>query len=317
MGFADTMITGATVVSSSSPLLVGEYFHTSTYGSGDNGDPSLMIIPSVDQFYNDFTFFISDNPVFTLNKVVIAAKQSAIGSISLDGQPLPSIFTFTPVSANGNNYGILELAVTPGSHRLTSTSSSSDFAICGYGLGWVVSYGYTAGSLLVPKQGMIINQQGNNLGSGASGTLHLTSSFQPSDPIPGTVKIYHHPLESVSNGYTLTPATQKWTYYPASSAGVSEGNSASLNMSLSKNPFAENTNLSFSLPKETDVELLLTDELGRTVRTIMNGNYAPGPYNIRLERTVAGSRLVNGSYLLTLQSKSLGIRQTIKVLALE
>jgi hypothetical protein len=50
--------------------------------------------------------------------------------------------------------------VTTGPHRLTSTAADPDgFTILTYGLGYVVSYGYTAGQLFVPKQGLVTNPQ--------------------------------------------------------------------------------------------------------------------------------------------------------------
>jgi hypothetical protein len=151
--FADSLIATAVVVEGSDALLVGEYGHTSpSDGSKDIGDPLFAIIPSVDQTFNDFTFFASTNPAFQLNKVIVAADTTCASNIQLDGNTIPSsAFTPLPVSADGRGFTLAEMSVAPGSHRITTSyPPESAFSILGYGLGDVDTYGSSGGLLLQP-----------------------------------------------------------------------------------------------------------------------------------------------------------------------
>ena len=162
-GFADTMITGATVIECSGPSLVGEYFHTNTLSGGSNGpsDPSLAIVPPIEQSYNDFTFFASSDVTSfsSIQKVIIATDITAQNSIYLNGNLLPgSSFTPIPVSVGGRSFSILDFGpLSPGPQRIvTATDEKQAFTILGYGTGPVISYGYTAGSLLKPQRTVFI-----------------------------------------------------------------------------------------------------------------------------------------------------------------
>ncbi|HWF45248.1 MAG TPA: T9SS type A sorting domain-containing protein [Candidatus Kapabacteria bacterium] len=159
--FADSLITGPVIVESSQPTLLGEYAHTSdTPGNSDNGDPFLAIVPSVDQTYNSYTFFIDPNPVYTVQEVVIATDVAAESSIVYDGSTTIPSAAFTPLvpTSGGRNFAITSFGVQPGAHTLsTNQQPQNGFTILAYGLGQVVSYGYTAGLLLKPRHTIVVN----------------------------------------------------------------------------------------------------------------------------------------------------------------
>lgn len=157
--FADTLIHGPTVIQSTGPVLVAEMEHTSSSNT-DRGDPFMAIVPPVDQSYDDFTFFASEDPAFTLHKIIIVTDTEALlaarpdsSSIRLDNRfDLPSqFFHYLPTTINGKAYAVTELTLAPGSHSLrTALPAERAFTILMYGIGIVDSYGYTAGTLLKP-----------------------------------------------------------------------------------------------------------------------------------------------------------------------
>ena len=155
--WADSLIQGPVIVEASQPVLVGEYEHTST---GALGDPSLAVVPSVDQTFNDYTFFASTDPHFSLHKVIIATDIAAQSSIVFDnGTAIPaSVFTPILVSSTGRKFAITEYQVQPGIHTLhTNLPPEQGFTILMYGLGSVISYGYAAGLLLKPLTTLQLN----------------------------------------------------------------------------------------------------------------------------------------------------------------
>lgn len=159
-GYADSLFHNPLVVSSTAPILLGEYAHTSSTGGTDNGDPFLAIVPPLDESFNDYTFFASNDPVYTVQKVIVATDADAMSSIRFDNITLPaSFFTSLPVSVGGKTYAILELSVAPGAHRLYTNQSTNAFTILSYGLGSVTSYGYTAGALMKPLRSLFIHAQ--------------------------------------------------------------------------------------------------------------------------------------------------------------
>jgi hypothetical protein len=168
----DTLITGPVAVETSGPALAAMLAHTATTLQG-TGDPFLAIEPPVVEAYNDFTFYASEDPAFTINNVIIVTEQSGVGRISIDGNLLLAA-SFTPIATplNGKNWSIATINVTPGSHHIVSSNvdETNGFTILSYGLGRVDGYGYTAGALLKPVRGVFL-KPGDNPGI-VSSTKH-------------------------------------------------------------------------------------------------------------------------------------------------
>ncbi len=183
--FSDSLIKGPTLVSSTSsskPLLVGEIEH-SDYYVGGGGDPSLSIVPPVDQTYNNYTFFSSPDMKFDYNSVIIATDTSSQGTITIDGTLLPPFF-FKPVPGNvgGRSFSIYEDQLqTSGVHTISSTMPPGQgFTILAYGLGDVISYGYTAGSLLVPQRAIRIEYPPQSIEHSHTNSLNFhNTAYQP------------------------------------------------------------------------------------------------------------------------------------------
>ncbi|MDP4198676.1 MAG: IgGFc-binding protein [Bacteroidota bacterium] len=364
--WADSLFLNPLVISASGgPILVGQYAHSNLY-NGDDGDPFLAIVPPVEQSYNDYTFFASEDNAYSVQKVIVAADTAAQNSIVFDGAPLSSSFFIPmPISIGTNSYGYTELTVTPGAHRI-SCNQSDGFTILSYGLGFVISYGYTAGALLKPLRAVFVQPQPTIIGSGSAtpdrtssnrvhinnvltdpvyldqadfipdnpddasydihfveqldpisgqldpgetSTLHLACQQQLDKPITGTIKIYAHAF----NWHDLEPAQQAWTFFPNTAADVQAGTANAIDFRNAPNPFGTVTTIAFNMPEMADVTLTLTDELGRCVRTIAQGPFQPGHYDIRLDR----HELPNGCYHCNLRAPKLGIDRTITILAVE
>jgi arylsulfate sulfotransferase len=64
------------------------------------------------------------------------------------------------------------------------------------------------------------------------------------------------------------------------------------------NPFNPTTNISFDIPKESDVNITVYDITGRLVKKLVSGNYNPGKYQI----TFDGSDYSSGMYFCVLRA---------------
>jgi IgGFc binding protein len=182
--FADSIVTGPTLVQSSGPILVAEIEHSDYFIGGDSpGDPSLLIVPPVDQTFNNYTFFLANNTNFTFQGLIIAANTSAQANIMLDGALIPSA-EFKPISGtvNGNSFALYQqVSLTQGVHTISTTNQADQgFTILAYGLGDEVSYGYAAGSLLSPKRTIGIDYPPVTLGPVHPNFLNFhNTSYQP------------------------------------------------------------------------------------------------------------------------------------------
>ncbi len=160
----DSLILGPIAVETSGPALAGMLAHTSTTLQG-TGDPFLAVEPPINQSYNDFTFFTSNDPFFTINGVVIVTEQSGVGKIVMDGTTIPAA-SFSPVATQlgGLNWSVATVSAAQGAHHITSPNDEAHgFTILAYGFGRVDGYGYTAGSLLKPLRGVFL-KPGDNPG---------------------------------------------------------------------------------------------------------------------------------------------------------
>ncbi|MEP7234576.1 MAG: IgGFc-binding protein, partial [Ignavibacteriota bacterium] len=164
------------VVESSHPILVGMFANTADL-TAQTGDPFLAIVPPLEQTYNAFTYFITTDTAttgsFYPNEqfLIVATEESGAGKISIDGkQPYPrAAYTFLPNAIrNGKKYAVTTIKQTSGIHQIISQNqkSSDGFTILAYGWGNVISYGYTAGQLLIPLKGIIpLNEPTGNIPS--------------------------------------------------------------------------------------------------------------------------------------------------------
>lgn len=145
-------LTGPTSIHATNPILVGQYMHTSVYGTVGGGqpygDPALALVYPVEQFANSYTFISVVNPVYTGNYVNVVTLSSA--GMMLDGVAIPAS-AFSPIPNSNYLYAQIDLdqftkgGSGQGTHNITGPNP---FGITIYGLGAVDSYAYTGGTLL-------------------------------------------------------------------------------------------------------------------------------------------------------------------------
>lgn len=153
----DTLITGPVLVETSNFALVAMLAHTVATLQG-TGDPFMAIIPATEQLDNSFSFFISEDPVYTDQHVLIFSERSGVkNGIFLDGILLPElVFKEIPGSIGGQEFSYADIVLSGGVHRVrTNNPPEKGLTVVAYGWGEVDSYGYTAAARLRPTNGII------------------------------------------------------------------------------------------------------------------------------------------------------------------
>lgn len=132
------------VISSTQPILVAIIDRSASRGaipSDAIGDPSLMVVPPLEQYLNTYTC-ISIEPsgnslTFDEHFFVVSGTPSAIASLRIDNQ---SVIETIPFADPSFSYAVVR--VPAGTHTLRSTEP---FGVLAIGYGAAESYGYTGG----------------------------------------------------------------------------------------------------------------------------------------------------------------------------
>jgi hypothetical protein len=103
-------------------------------GDANIGDPSFIIGVPIEQFRTEYVFLVPTK--YALNYVNVIGPPDAV--VTLDGGPLPSPLTATPVGG----WSLARFELPAGSHSL---SSDKKVGIVVYGWDQYVSYGYPGG----------------------------------------------------------------------------------------------------------------------------------------------------------------------------
>lgn len=140
--FHEMILTGASIITSTEPILVAQYAHGTNFDF-QLGDPSIMLIPPFEQFLGSYTV-TTPGVGFQLNFANVVAPNSAIGSISLDGVIIPT-GQFTSIA--GSDFSAAQVDLLPGSHHF---NGNLPFGVFMYGFSPAVSYGYQGGQSFSP-----------------------------------------------------------------------------------------------------------------------------------------------------------------------
>lgn len=141
--FYEVTLATPSYITSDQPVMVVQYEFGTDF-DGIQGDPTMIVIPPLDQFRASYT--ISTVQVepnwFQLNFANVIVPAAAIPSLQLDGAPVnPAIFRPVP----GTGFSGAQIALTPGVHQL---AANSPFGALVYGLAPADAYGYPAGIAL-------------------------------------------------------------------------------------------------------------------------------------------------------------------------
>ncbi|MCF7797087.1 MAG: T9SS type A sorting domain-containing protein, partial [Candidatus Marinimicrobia bacterium] len=91
---------------------------------------------------------------------------------------------------------------------------------------------------------------------------------------------------------------------------------ASFQLTAYPNPFNPSTNIRYALPENSRVEIIIYDQLGRQVNTLVNGQRTAGDYALKWNGTdVAGRQLSSGLYFC--QIRAGGFTRTVKLVLLK
>ena len=136
-------IVDASEITSTKPVLVAQFSNSSSW-DGVTSDPFMMIVPPAEQFLTSYTVSTPASG-FSGNYLNIAAPTAAVGSIRLDGSPIPA-GSFNAIGSTG--FSFAQVNVGLGVHNLDG--SSLPFGVFSYGFDQYDSYGYAAGATFSP-----------------------------------------------------------------------------------------------------------------------------------------------------------------------
>jgi uncharacterized protein (TIGR02145 family) len=138
--FYEATLLGYNSIHSSKPTLLAQYAKGQVCSGGLTGDPFMMLIPPREQFLTDYT--VCTVAGYTTHYINVVAPDFALGTILLDGNPIP-VGDFDPIP--GTNFYGAQQEVVEGTHVLTS---AYPFGIFSYGWNYADSYGYPGGASL-------------------------------------------------------------------------------------------------------------------------------------------------------------------------
>ncbi len=136
----DILVTKDFTVDATQPVAIGQVLVSQDYTDDGTGDPSLTVLPAVDQFRQDYLFLVP--PTWLKNYVVIAMPEGT--AVMIDGAAIGASCT-SAVSGvlDGTNYVSRRCPLTEGAHTMTG---DKPFGIVAYGYGRAGSYAFVGGS---------------------------------------------------------------------------------------------------------------------------------------------------------------------------
>ncbi len=131
-------------ISATNPILVTIIDRSANRlnGAGRSGDPSLIVVPPVEQFLSSYRVTSieprqSGAAFYTQHKISCIVPMSHASSLTLDGAAVPAAIPIL-----GTTLGYVQCDVQRGIHKLECDTT---FGIIVYGYGPAESYGYTGG----------------------------------------------------------------------------------------------------------------------------------------------------------------------------
>lgn len=141
--FEEYAISEATFVTANKPIQIAQFLVGSQCSGYALGDPSMVLLNSVEQTRDTVTLYNSRFENISENYINIIAATPDFPFITLDGQELPSNATFGTVGQN-NEFTFARIPVNSGAH--TILSEACGIIATAYGYGTVESYAYSGGA---------------------------------------------------------------------------------------------------------------------------------------------------------------------------
>ena len=124
-------------ISANKPVSVCLYLGSNRF-CGDEGDPSSVIIPPVEQATNMAVYYAFDNLPSFSHRTCIVVPTAAVGGMVLDGTDISNQFA----TVGNTGYSYARMPITSGLHTLFN--SQGRFNAWFYGMAGAGSYAYTA-----------------------------------------------------------------------------------------------------------------------------------------------------------------------------
>ena len=136
-------------IESSAPILVTQ-FALGFESDGITGDPFMMMIPSVEQYSNNYVFNIPSRFDTNYITIYVSTRYYQPNKILLDSASLLTL-TWTEIyCSSGCICGyITRVALSAGNHKLLHVDSDAKIGVSVYGFNYGDSYGYPGGLKLV------------------------------------------------------------------------------------------------------------------------------------------------------------------------
>jgi uncharacterized protein (TIGR03382 family) len=135
--FYETVLTSASVINSDKPVLVTQYSNSSSF-DGVTSDPFEVVVPPFEQFLASYTITTPASG-FLANFVNVVTPTATVGSVLLDGIPIPA-GSFSSIGSSG--FSGAQVPIVLGGHTL---SGPLPFGVIVYGFDSFDSYGYPGG----------------------------------------------------------------------------------------------------------------------------------------------------------------------------
>jgi gliding motility-associated-like protein len=140
----------STYISSNKPIAVAQYNVGGTCGGNPSrlGDPSMVLLNSIEQIRDTVTLYNSSFQQITENYLNVVALSTDISKVTLDGTPLGNIPGVIGTVAGNSKYSFARIKVNAGSHTLISNGCG--MSVTAYGYGNAESYAYNGGASFKP-----------------------------------------------------------------------------------------------------------------------------------------------------------------------
>jgi hypothetical protein len=217
--FHECIIDGPAEIVSSRPLLVAQFCNSSNYDGNVNSDPSMVLVPAVEQYGTSHVFGTPQEwnwgPDYLepfKNYVNIIAPASALASVTLDGVTISSDL-FTPLAESGY-YGA-QIPIEAGAH---SVKASAPICATVYGWQWYASYAYLAGLYFSPSEAGLslqVQQKTPYASTGSEKAVVARVTDGQGNPVPDTrIQFTVTGVHSLSGwGRTVQNGEATFAYY--------------------------------------------------------------------------------------------------------
>ena len=163
----------STFITANRPIAVAQYLIGSQCSGYPIGDPSMLLLNSVEQIRDTVTLYNSTFENITENHINLILKTADAGVTSFDGKALQDLGQpIAPVDGNPD-FSYARLLVSPGAH--TIVSGGCGVIATAYGYGDVESYAYGGGASFKPINANSLIPEGGCLND----TIFFRTEFKP------------------------------------------------------------------------------------------------------------------------------------------